>query len=195
MGHNGNRILMAILTGVTLIWTVLFFNNHGHIFFHQQVAGKDYALIGADTVVGPLEIEVAAPICELLADADAAAGATIARANCAACHQFDNEVNGTGPHLVGVVGRDVGSVAGFSYSSAMASFGGQWGEAELNGFLYKPTDYMPGTKMNFAGWDNNRIKLRANVVAYLYESSGVALPSCPVVEEADPDVEGDTQES
>ena len=183
MGHNGNRILMAILTGVTLIWTVLFFNNHGHIFFHKQEAGKDYMVIGAGTE-GPVTVaEVAAPICELLADADASVGATIAKANCAACHQFDNEVNGTGPHLVGVVGRDVGSVAGFSYSSAMGSFGGQWGEAELNEFLYKPSEYMPGTKMNFGGWDNNKIKLRANVVAYLYENSGIALPQCPVAEE------------
>ena len=182
MGQNGNRILMAILTGFTLIWTVLFFNNHGHIFFHQQVAGKDYAVIGGGTEAVAVVDPGAMPICQLLADADAGVGAQIAKANCAACHQFDNEVNGTGPHLVGVVGRDVGSVGGFSYSSTMGSFGGQWGEGELNAFLYKPTTYMPGTKMNFGGWDNNKIKLRANVVAYLYENSGVALPQCPVAE-------------
>ena len=33
--------------------------------------------------------------------------------------------------------------------------------------------------MNFGGWDNNKIKLRA-IITYLYEASDAPLPTCPV---------------
>ena len=179
MGSNSNRILMAVLTGLFLALTAFLLQSvESHILFKEQEAGKDFNIIGADA---PAPVEVAAvaePICSLLADADAAVGATIAQANCAACHQFNNEVNGTGPHLVNIVGRDVANVDSFAYSSAMASFGGQWTHEELNEFLFKPTAYIQGTKMNFSGWDNSKTRLRANVIAYLYDISDAPLPEC-----------------
>lgn len=195
MGANGNRILMALLTGVVLIWTVRFFLMDGHIFFHEQKAGEDYEIIG-QVDGGPVAPPpaVADSICQMLAGADIEIGATIAKANCAACHQFDNAIHGQGPHLVGLVGRDYASTDFSGYSSALKSLTGQWDEAALNQFLFKPSAYVPGTAMNFAGWDNSKIRQRANVVAYLYSLSGAALPACDVATEDSPAEETSMEE-
>lgn len=74
---------------------------------------------------------------------------------CAACHNVaKGGPNGIGPNLHGVVGRGVGSVAGFSYSSAMKAKGGNWDAAGLDAYIAAPAKYMPGTKMAFAGISN-----------------------------------------
>ena len=183
MGTNSNMILMALLTGVGIILSVSFVN---HFFFHHQKAGVDYPVVG--TLEGGLvlqEPEVPAQICQMLAEADVDIGATIAKANCAACHQFENPVHGQGPHLVNIVGRDKAGSDFGAYSAALKGFGGQWDHESLNQFLHKPSAYVPGTAMNFAGWDNSKSRQRANVVAYLYSISGADLPACPAAEEMD----------
>lgn len=185
MGANGNRILMAILTGVVLVWTLRFFIQDGHILFHPQKPGIDYPIVG--TVDGDVPVQVAQvpdAICDLLAGADVAVGETIAKANCTACHQFENEIHGQGPHLVALIGRAVASTDFGAYSAALKGFGGQWDQESLNYFLFKPSAYVPGTAMNFAGWDNSKNRQRANVIAYLYSLSGAALPTCPLPDEA-----------
>jgi cytochrome c len=57
---------------------------------------------------------------------------------CKACHVVDKEQNKVGPHLVGVVGRPAGSVAGFKYSDAMKNSGKVWDEATLAAYLKDP---------------------------------------------------------
>lgn len=105
------------------------------------------------------EIDVAA----LMEAADPAAGEK-EWGKCRACHKLDG-ADGTGPHLNGVVGRAVGSVAGFGYSDGMASHGGEWTPELLIHFLENPKAEVPGTKMAFAGIKN--AQARANLVAYL----------------------------
>ncbi|MEO8242193.1 MAG: cytochrome c family protein [bacterium] len=100
---------------------------------------------------------------EVFAAADAAAGEKTF-GKCKACHKIDG-TNATGPHLNGVVGRPRGSVDGFSYSDGMKSVNTPWTEEEIYDFIKKPKDYVPGTKMSFAGLPEP--KDRANVVAYL----------------------------
>ena len=74
---------------------------------------------------------------------------------CKACHAVgEGAQNKSGPQLNGILGRVMGSVGGFSYSSGFkdaASEGRVWDEAELAAFLAKPKSYMKGTKMSFAG--------------------------------------------
>lgn len=101
---------------------------------------------------------------EIMASADPAKGASVFK-KCQACHKVEDGVNGTGPSLYGVVGRQVGTEAGFTYSDAMASHGGTWTPEELSHFLQKPSDFVPGTKMSFAGLP--KVQDRANVIAYL----------------------------
>lgn len=84
---------------------------------------------------------------------------------CKACHKVKAGKNGVGPHLIGVFGREAGSVEGFKYSKAMAGSGVTWDVETLTGFLTKPKKYMKGTKMAFNG-----LKKPAdieNVLAYL----------------------------
>ncbi len=122
------------------------------------------------------------PLAVLLASADPAAGANVAK-KCAACHSFEKGgPNKVGPDLWGVVGRDVGKHEGFSYSPAMAEHGGQWSFDSLNTFIKAPKTAVPGTKMAFAGLPKDTD--RANVLAYLRSlaDSPVPLPEAPAGE-------------
>ncbi|TPE53942.1 c-type cytochrome [Amaricoccus solimangrovi] len=105
------------------------------------------------------EVDVAA----LVAAADPAKGEGVFK-KCAACHKIDGS-NAVGPHLENVVGRPVGSVDGFSYSDGMKGHGGDWTPENLFHFLQKPSAFVPGTKMSFAGLP--KPEDRANVIAYL----------------------------
>lgn len=100
---------------------------------------------------------------ELMASADVEKGAKVFK-KCTACHKVNGE-NGTGPHLDGVVGRAIGSVAGFGYSGGMSSHGGDWTPEALSDFLLKPSAYISGTSMSFAGL--KKVQDRVNVIAYL----------------------------
>ena len=130
------------------------------------------------------------PILGLIAAANAEQGKKLAKA-CAACHTLDKGgANRVGPNLWGVVNRPKGKHEGFSYSSAMAEKGGAWGYADLNHFLYKPKDYVPGTKMTFAGF--KKTEDRAAVIAFLrsLSDSAPALPSQGDIEAEKASMEG-----
>ena len=117
------------------------------------------------------------PIMALLASADALAGQKLAK-KCTACHVFDKGgANKVGPALWNIVNAQKGAVGGFSYSSALSEFGGEWDYVALNAFLAKPKAYIKGTKMNFAGL--KKPTDRANMIAYLRQQadSAVALPT------------------
>ena len=73
-------------------------------------------------------------------------------------------------------GDRIGTVEGFNYSAALKGMGGNWGYAELAGFINNPKAYAAGTKMVYAGI-NDPEKL-AELVAYLgtLSDAPVALP-------------------
>ena len=89
---------------------------------------------------------------------------------CAACHSINKGgKNKIGPALYNVVGRTVGGVDDYKYSKTLASYGKKWTFEELNGFLTKPSSYLKGTKMSYAGL--RKEKDRASVIKYLNQSS------------------------
>jgi cytochrome c len=93
---------------------------------------------------------------------DPAAGEK-AFAPCKACHNF--EKNGVGPDLKGVVGRKAGTYEGYTYSAALKNSGITWDEANLHEWLKNPKTKVPGTKMIFQGYpDDKKIN---DVIAYL----------------------------
>jgi len=86
-----------------------------------------------------------------LADADTAKGEKIFK-RCVACHTIEKDgKNKVGPNLYGVVGKPVAQVEGYSYSSAMKAYGGEWTVERLDAYLLQPRAEVKGTKMAFAG--------------------------------------------
>jgi len=65
-------------------------------------------------------------------------------------------------------------MAGFNYSSGMKTKEGPWTFDELSTWLTKPSAYVPGTRMAFAGISNP--KTRADVIAYLNSLSASPEP-------------------
>ncbi|MFN4100877.1 MAG: c-type cytochrome [Pararhodobacter sp.] len=102
----------------------------------------------------------------LYAEADAAAGEGLWR-NCRACHALEDGVNGTGPHLYGVVGRGIDVVPGFNYSGALEQLGDVWDVETLFAFIGDPRGTAPGTRMVYAGMRNPQDRL--NLIRFLDE--------------------------
>ena len=89
---------------------------------------------------------------------------------CASCHSITQDGgNKIGPALYNVVGRTVGSISDYKYSKSLISYGKEWTFEELNGFLIKPTTWIKGTKMAYAGLKEE--KDRASVIVFLNQNS------------------------
>lgn len=102
---------------------------------------------------------------ELLQTASVAEGQKVAK-KCLACHTFTPGAPAkVGPNLRDTIGAEKGKRPGFTYSAAMTEKGGAWTYADLDTFLTKPSAFVPGTKMTFAGLP--KAKDRAAVIAYL----------------------------
>jgi cytochrome c len=66
---------------------------------------------------------------------------------CLTCHGPNADAKIAGPTLKGVAGRKIASVKGYAYSDALKAKGGTWTDANLDAYLTKPKDFVPGTKM------------------------------------------------
>jgi len=142
--------------------------------YHPASHGDDHTQAyvietGEDDGHGGGEAEPEVPFEEVLASADAGAGEGVFR-KCQACHKVEAGANGTGPTLHGVVGRNVGSVAGFSYSGSLTAVADVWTPENLNKFLANPKGFAPSTAMNFSGL--GKIEDRANLIAWLETQGG-----------------------
>lgn len=84
---------------------------------------------------------------------------------CKTCHNLTKTKNKIGPHLVGIFGRKAGSVEGYKYSSAMRNSGIVWDEKNMEAYITKPKEFLPGNKMTFAGL--KKASQRADVMAYM----------------------------
>ena len=73
-------------------------------------------------------------------------GKALYEARCGGCHAL--ETDRTGPHHAGVFGRKAGSVAGFTYSPALAGSRIVWNEVTLERWLRDPEALIPGQRMN-----------------------------------------------
>ena len=108
-------------------------------------------------------------IMAIMALGDVTSGEKIFK-KCASCHSINKGgKNKIGPALYNVVGRAVGGVDGYKYSKTLSSYGKEWTFEELNGFLKKPSSYLKGTKMSYAGL--RKEKDRASIIKYLNQNS------------------------
>ena len=185
-----NKIIGAVLG------TLLFVMGAGFvaeaIYAPIEGRGPGYALPEPEVAEhgAPADAAPEVPLGVLLAAADPAKGAAAVK-KCAGCHNFgEGEGNKQGPALFGVVGRPEGGHEGFAYSEGMLAHnaaGDTWTYENLNAFLTKPSDYVPGTKMNFAGV--RTAEERADILAYLQTLSATPVPFPPP--EAAPAAEGE----
>jgi len=150
--------LLVFLLGAWVSETV-YHGAGGHGDDHQQAYVIDTGVEEAEEEVA-VEVDLAA----LLASADTGDGEKVFR-KCSACHKVEDGENGAGPHLYGIVGRDVGAIDGFNYSGALSEAAAVWGQEELFAFLEDPKGYAPGTSMSFRGLD--KPEDRANLIAWL----------------------------
>lgn len=131
-----------------------------------------------EAAAAPAGDDKLAPIAPLLVSADPAAGEATFKKLCTACHT-PNEGGkaGVGPNLYGVVGAEHGHMPGFNYSAGLKEKAGPWTFDELNAWLKKPAAYVKGTRMAFAGINND--KTRADVIDYLRTLSKTPVPLPP----------------
>lgn len=151
-----------ILMSISLISDTLFYSpapeKPGYIVEAAEAAAP---AAGGEA---PAAIE---PIAPLLASADAAAGETVFK-KCVACHTPESGgANKVGPNLWGIVGRPIGSHAGFGYSAGMKEYAsnGAWDYEKLSAFIAAPKATVKGTAMGYAGL--KKADERANLIAYL----------------------------
>ena len=89
---------------------------------------------------------------------------------CAACHSINQGGgNKIGPKLWNVMFRPAGAISDYKYSKALSGYKKDWSWEEMNGFLIKPSSWIKGNKMGFAGLKKE--KDRASVILYLNQSS------------------------
>ncbi len=124
---------------------------------------------GGSAAAEEVEIDYAA----LVASADPAKGQKVFN-KCKSCHKVEDGANALGPHLWGIVNRDIGSEAGFGYSSILTELPGNWTLQELSAFLENPKAYAKGTKMAFAGL--KKPEDRVNLIVWLNEADGTPEP-------------------
>lgn len=168
-------LLVAVLTLVVIgkIGDNLVTTGGGHGGGHGGDHGGVKAIVTANTPKPKVE-EPLEPILGLLASASVEAGARVAK-KCAACHDFAKDgKNKIGPMMWNTVNAKRGSHAGFKYSDALLAKEGAWTYESLNAFLAKPKDYIPGTKMSFAGL--KKTSDRANVIAYMRAAADTPAP-------------------
>lgn len=177
-----NKVLGAILG--TCLCLLAINIAAGSIFTPATPAKPGYVIqVKAEAPAGakPTAAQPEKPIAVLLASASVKKGEDAAR-KCQACHTLTKGgPNRVGPNLWNIVGSPRGEDrGGFNFSDAMKKKGGTWTYDELNKFIKGPREYIPGTKMTFAGIQKD--SERADVIAYLRTLSDNPQPLPKVAE-------------
>jgi len=171
-----NKIVAAVLMVALIVIGIGKLSNV--IFYVEKPKTPGYAVEVAQTttVSSSTEkvVEEKVDIAALMAMGDITLGEKVFK-KCAACHSIiKGGKNNIGPALYNVVGRKTGAITDYKYSKALASFEKEWTFEELNGYLIKPTKWIKGTKMAFAGL--RKEKDRASVIKYLNQNSDKPIP-------------------
>ena len=171
-----NKIVAAVLLVALLVIGIGKLSNV--IFYVEKPEKPGYAVevqqASTSTTAAATVEDKKVDIAALMALGDVNAGEKIFK-KCAACHSINQGgANKIGPALYNVVGRKIGGVADYKYSKAFVEYGKEWNFEELNGFLTKPSKWIKGTKMAFAGL--RKEEDRASIIKYLNQNSDSPLP-------------------
>ena len=161
-----NKVITAILVtilvvfGIGKISNIIFDKDDNNIVAYKVEAPEGLA----EQSSAQSSVDIAA----LLALGDVAHGEKVFK-KCKACHSINaGGGNKIGPKLWNVMFRPVGAITEYKYSKALSSYGKEWSWEEMNGFLIKPSKWIKGNKMGFAGLNDERD--RASVILYLNQN-------------------------
>ena len=162
-----NKIITAILVTILVVFGIgkisnIIFDKDDKNIVAYKVEAPEGEAVQAST-------ESSVDMAALLAMGDIAHGEKVYK-KCKACHSIkQGGGNKIGPALWNVIFRPVGSITDYKYSKALLSYGKEWTWEEMNGFLIKPSKWIPNNKMGFAGLKSE--KDRASVILYLNQNS------------------------
>ena len=89
---------------------------------------------------------------------------------CRACHSLkENEPHKIGPNLFKIIGSTAGSMKGYNYSDALSKSEILWTIENLDLWLEKPYEIIPGNKMVFSGM--RKQEDRNDLIAYVYDET------------------------
>ena len=171
-----NKIVAAVLL-VALI--LIGIGKLSNVIFYVEKPEKPGYLVEVEqalssTAKAETAEEIKVDIVALMALGDITSGEKIFK-KCAACHSINKGgEHKIGPALYNVVGRKIGGEAEYKYSKALSKYDKKWNFEELNGFLIKPSKWIKGTKMAYAGLRKEAD--RASVIKYLNQSSDNPIP-------------------
>lgn len=160
-----NKIAGGILLSLLIIMSGSLLSEH---LLHRQRLEKNVIEINVESSGAGESPETAkslTAIGPLLASANIEKGKIVAK-KCLQCHTFEQGgATKTGPNLWNIAGNKIGHASNYPYSQGFKDKKGTWGDEELNHYLFKPREFVPGTKMSFAGVKDD--KERADLIAYL----------------------------
>ena len=166
MGYEIQKILTAILLVILVFFGIgvvsdQIFENDENIVAYKVDAPEGSAV----KTVTATDVDISS----LLALGDVDYGKNVFK-KCSACHSIkEGGKNNIGPKLWSVMFRPVGSIPDYKYSKALSDYKKNWNWEEMNGFLLKPSSWIKGNKMGFAGLKKD--KDRASVILYLNQNS------------------------
>ena len=178
-GFEINKILASIIVAIIIFVIIGLVGNFVVKIKYDESQETAYKIDIPETsddlttqiAINDEEIEA---ISSLLTSASLEKGEKIFK-KCGACHSYKKDSKSKiGPNLWNLINKQKASVSGFAYSKALSDYGGKWTFEELNRFLYKPKEYIKGTKMNFVGLNN--IEDRANLILWLRQNSDNPAP-------------------
>ena len=178
-GLEVNKIIASIIVAILVIVIISYAADiimNINPDENKEVAYKiDLPEPNSSEVTATAQIETSIdPISALLMNASIEKGEKIYK-KCGSCHNYEKgSRNKVGPNLWNIVNRSKAGMDGFAYSDALAKSEGIWSYEELAAFVYKPKEYIIGTKMNFAGL--KKVEDRANLVFFLRDQSDNPAP-------------------
>tara|TARA_B110000014_G_scaffold249818_1_gene225449 strand:+ start:237 stop:764 length:528 start_codon:yes stop_codon:yes gene_type:complete len=161
-----SKIITAIVVTILIVFGI---GKISDIIFDKDVKNViAYKVEAPEGLAVQASAETSADISALLALGDIAHGEKIFK-KCKACHSIkQGGGNKIGPKLWNVMFRPVGSITDYKYSKSLLSYEKEWNWKEMNGFLLKPSKWIKGNKMGFAGLKDE--KDRASVILYLNQN-------------------------
>lgn len=177
--YEFNKIAGAVLGALLFMMFLGMFSSMVYYAPKPKTAGYALPEAAATTTAAAPAAAQLVPAAQILANADPARGAAVAKQACGTCHAFEEgAASRIGPTLGGIIGRPIASVAGFAYSSSLverAKTDKVWTYDNMNAFIHNPKGYASNTKMAYAGDKNDN--RRGDLIAYLRSISPKAPPA------------------